>query len=71
MKIKRILGIYNADGGLWGEMRYITGRIFGKSHCALCDITHGVAGNSDTLNDGMRVEAQNVTIMTGTWLRLV
>jgi hypothetical protein len=36
----RILGVYNADGGLVGELRYIIGHALGRVHCALCDITH-------------------------------
>ncbi|MGA7148564.1 MAG: hypothetical protein WBX17_08775 [Microbacterium sp.] len=33
-------GIYNADGGLTGEVRYVLGHLFGTLECALCDITH-------------------------------
>jgi hypothetical protein len=33
-------GIYNADGGLAGEVRYIVGHLLGTAECALCDITH-------------------------------
>ena len=33
-------GIYNADGGLVGEVRYIVGHLLGTAECALCDITH-------------------------------
>jgi hypothetical protein len=33
-------GIYNADGGLVGEARYVIGHLFGTAECALCDITH-------------------------------
>jgi len=32
--------VYNADGGLVGEARYVLGHIFGRTECALCDITH-------------------------------
>jgi len=38
--VDRILGVYNADGGLVGELRYIVGHVFGTVSCALCDITH-------------------------------
>jgi alkylhydroperoxidase family enzyme len=38
--VDRILGVYNADGGLGGELRYIIGHLLGTVHCALCDITH-------------------------------
>ena len=39
--IRRIVGVYNADGSLLGELRYLIGRTFGHGHCELCDITHG------------------------------
>lgn len=35
-----LIGVYNADGGLAGEARYVVGSWFGKAHCALCDVTH-------------------------------
>ncbi len=35
------LGIYDADGGLGGELRYVAGKLMGRGKCALCDITHG------------------------------
>lgn len=37
----RFVGIYDADGTLSGELRYALGKLTGRSHCALCDITHG------------------------------
>ncbi|WP_419917208.1 hypothetical protein [Candidatus Poriferisodalis sp.] len=37
----RLVGIYDADGGLAGELRYALGKLRGRSKCALCDITHG------------------------------
>lgn len=39
--MKKIIGVYNADGGFVGEIKYVLGKITRKSHCALCDITHG------------------------------
>ncbi len=33
-------GIYNADGGVVGEVRYLFGHLFGSVECSLCDITH-------------------------------
>ena len=33
-------GIYNADGGVVGEVRYLFGHLFGSVECWLCDITH-------------------------------
>ncbi|MDP6968531.1 MAG: hypothetical protein QGG88_05390 [Gammaproteobacteria bacterium] len=36
-----IVGVYHAYSGLLGELKYITGKVMGTAHCALCDITHG------------------------------
>jgi hypothetical protein len=41
---RRVIGVYDADGGLRGELAYLTGRLLGVAHCALCDITHGRSG---------------------------
>lgn len=41
--MQKIIGIYNANGSLLGEMRYVFDKIFFKKHCALCDITHGMS----------------------------
>lgn len=35
-----LLGVYDADGGLRGEAAYVIGRLLGRRHCSLCDITH-------------------------------
>ena len=37
--ITRLIGVYDADGGLRGELAYLAGKIAGR-HCSLCDITH-------------------------------
>lgn len=38
----RLVGVYDADGGLLGEAAYVWGKIRGTRHCALCDLTHGL-----------------------------
>ena len=40
MNMDKLYGVYNADGGIIGELSYVIGKIRGKVHCALCDITH-------------------------------
>jgi hypothetical protein len=40
-RIERLIGVYDADGTLRGELAYWVGRRLGRTHCALCDITHG------------------------------
>ena len=39
--ITKLIGIYDADGGIFGEIKYFAGKIFSNNHCSLCDITHG------------------------------
>lgn len=39
--IRRLVGVYDADGTLRGELTYWVGARLGRAHCALCDITHG------------------------------
>ncbi len=38
--VVELVGVYDADGGLVGELRYVIGKLLGTAHCALCDITH-------------------------------
>jgi hypothetical protein len=38
--IVRYTGVYNADGGVLGEARYVIGHLLGRAECSLCDITH-------------------------------
>lgn len=40
--VDRLVGVYHADGGVRGELRYLAGRLRGSSPCSLCDITHGL-----------------------------
>ena len=37
-----LIGIYDADSTLVGEISYWIAARLGKKHCSLCDITHGV-----------------------------
>jgi len=39
--IRRLIGVYNAEGTLRGELTYWVRARLGRAHCALCDITHG------------------------------
>jgi hypothetical protein len=41
-KIRRLVGVYNANGSVGGELAYFIGARLGRAHCALCDITHGL-----------------------------
>ena len=39
--IVRLVGVYDADHTLRGELAYWIGARLGRRHCSLCDITHG------------------------------
>lgn len=41
--IRRLIGVYNAKGTFTGELAYWIGARLGRGHCALCEITHGIA----------------------------
>ena len=39
-ELEELLGVYDADGGIRGELTYVWGRWRGTAHCSLCDLTH-------------------------------
>ena len=41
-EVVRLIGVYNADSTLRGELSYWIGARLGRAHCSLCDITHGL-----------------------------
>ncbi len=43
MEIVKIIGVYNANAGILGELSYVYGKMFKNTHCSLCDITHNFA----------------------------
>lgn len=40
-RIRRFVGVYDADGTALGELTYFVRARLGRAHCSLCDITHG------------------------------
>lgn len=40
-RIIRLVGVYDADSTIRGELAYWIGARLGRRHCSLCDITHG------------------------------
>jgi len=40
-RIIRLVGVYDADSTLRGELAYWVGARLGRRHCSLCEITHG------------------------------
>ena len=41
-RIVALTGVYHANGSFTGELTYWVGARLGRTHCALCDITHGI-----------------------------
>lgn len=39
-QVVEVVGIYDADGGIRGELTYVVGHLLGRTECALCDVTH-------------------------------
>ena len=40
--VRRLVGVYDADHTVRGELLYWVGARLGRAHCGLCTITHGV-----------------------------
>ena len=40
--ITELIGVYDADSTLLGEISYWVGARLGITHCSLCEITHGL-----------------------------
>ncbi|MBA2282333.1 MAG: hypothetical protein H0W25_14065 [Acidimicrobiia bacterium] len=41
-EITRLIGVYDADGSVLGELSYFLKARLGRAHCALCDGNIGV-----------------------------
>jgi len=37
----RIIGVYNANGSIFGEVQFAINKLLGKTNCGLCELTHG------------------------------
>ena len=42
LRIIGLVGVYDADSTLRGELTYWIGARLGRRHCSLCEITHGL-----------------------------
>ena len=40
--ITEFIGVYDADSTLIGEVSYWIGARLGRTHCSLCELTHGL-----------------------------
>ena len=58
-RVRRLVGVYDADGTILGEISYFLKARLGRAHCALCDITHGMVRERDDWREarsGLTVE---------------
>jgi hypothetical protein len=39
--MEKVVGIYNADGSVTGELAYAVAKLKGRGSCELCNVTHG------------------------------
>lgn len=39
--VDKLVGLYNANSSLVGEIVFLFGKLIGRTECVLCDITHG------------------------------
>lgn len=39
--VTELIGVYDANGSVRGELAYAFRKLTGRGHCSLCDITHG------------------------------
>ena len=39
--MQEVVGIYNADGTIGGELSYALAKLARRGSCELCDVTHG------------------------------
>lgn len=46
-----LIGIYNADGGLRGELAYVFGHLIGIRSCSLCSISHSPIKKKNSFKD--------------------
>ena len=49
--VTALVGVYDADGGFAGELRYVVGHLLGRLECALCDITHRGVRRKDAFDE--------------------
>jgi hypothetical protein len=74
--VSRLIGVYRANGGPLGEIAYVLGKLVGRAHCALCDVTHSPVRRKaewDRMTAGLGVpfELVHLNECTGELQRLV
>lgn len=61
--LEEIVGVYDADGSLAGEISYVVGKILRVRHCSLCDITHSPVRRKKEWDDFVRTVGVPVTVL--------
>ena len=61
--IRELVGVYHADGGVMGELRYVLGKARGTAHCALCDITHSTVRRKAAWDDACRTSPHPIRLV--------
>jgi hypothetical protein len=49
--ITELIGVYDADSTVFGEVSYWIGARLGITHCSLCEITHGLFAKKSEWKD--------------------
>lgn len=49
--VQRLVGVFDADGTLRGEIAYVIGHLIGRRQCSLCDITHSWKGRKQAFDE--------------------
>jgi hypothetical protein len=63
--IEEFIGVYDADGTIVGEVSYWIGARLGRTHCSLCELTHGLFTTKRT----WRECSTNLGVPFTTWHR--
>ena len=51
MRVTTLIGVYDADGTVIGEIAYALRKVAGRGHCPLCDITHSWLGRRRSFDE--------------------
>lgn len=58
-----LIGIYKADGGTVGELKYFFGHLIGIASCSLCDISHSPIKKKSSFKDLERLLLEEYGIL--------
>ena len=47
----KLIGVYNANGGLLGELSYVLGKFLGTRSCSLCALSHDLIREKSHFRD--------------------